>query len=63
MEGFVMVWDDLTSPPMRRAFDKIAKEMKDMFGPARVRASIELFNGWVGEMVRPHPIGIVRCAQ
>lgn len=62
-EGFVMVWDDLASSPMRAAFNQISREMATDFGESRVTASLELFDGWVGRHERPHPTGIVTCVQ
>jgi hypothetical protein len=56
---FAMVWDDLTSDEMRRAFYRIAASIRSKRPSAVV--SLELFQGWVGKRERLHPIGIVRA--
>ncbi len=54
-----LVWDDLDSPGMRRAFYEIAADIQRLRRSAMI--SLELFQGWVGKRERMHPIGIVRA--
>jgi hypothetical protein len=55
---FAMVWDDLTTDGMRRAFYEIAVAVTRRRPTSLV--SLELLQGWVGKREDLHPIGIIR---
>ncbi len=57
--GFTMIWDDLVSPKMRRAFNEIAEDCSRRYGLTRQNACLMHVAGWVGEYEPPHPIGVI----
>lgn len=57
---FTMVWDDLHSPDMRAAFDRISTEMQSRFAIAPDDCGGGRCRGWMGPHEDHHTIGIVR---
>lgn len=57
--GFTVIWDDLVSPSMRVAFDKIAQDAIQRFGLTKQNVCFTHLWGWVGNAEPHHPIGII----
>ncbi|WP_336490899.1 hypothetical protein [Methylobacterium nigriterrae] len=57
--GFTMVWDDLYSPEMRHAFDRIARDAIRRFGLQPRNVCFTHVCGWIGRNDPPHPVGII----
>jgi hypothetical protein len=57
--GFTVIWDDLVSPGMRAAFDKIAQDAIQRYGLTKQNVCFTHVWGWVGNAEPHHPIGII----
>jgi hypothetical protein len=58
-KGFTMVWDDLGSREMRKAFNDIAVDCCHRYNLKPNNACLTHVNGWVGAAEPFHPIGII----
>lgn len=56
---FTVIWDDLVSPSMRVAFDKIAQDAIQRYGLTKQNVCFTHLWGWVGNAEPHHPIGII----
>jgi hypothetical protein len=57
--GFTIVWDDLTTPAMRAAFNDFTVDCGKRYGIAPNNACLTHVRGWVGSKEPYHPIGII----
>jgi hypothetical protein len=57
--GFTMIWDDLASRPMRKAFNRIVTDCMRIYGLRDDQACFTHVHGWLGEGEPKHPVGIV----